>query len=404
MGVHLINMPLIIDVKALTTADSGYSRTSKLESDPWEDISYMKMAVDAARLVLRRCEERNLFLTLHCSTSATSRKIAVKVPSFSSEPHVNDRRFPKKSTEVTKTATSVVLLASSTSAKAASEIRKDVYERLYRNEDQTHADPSDDFNDIIIITRKHLDAMFNKHTGSFVRTFYYDKLTELRRTARIMCIMDTRLQKDPVEEKVMSMMMQMFITPPYVLDINNKSFTFKVVSGCLGHDMWLYPWREASLSPTEISSMNSHARTEYLHIRNFITVYETQKERTAAVDSDGNCYLLGSKKDLPTKFSVTMLHLNGGKIENCFVGSIREDSDIIVERIVLIGKILKLVCPDLKASVFAIGGVTAPHVPLSQEGLELLTSSTLELPKLEGRTHPIACVDNKRAKRSKVKL
>lgn len=397
-------MPSIIDVKSLAAAGSSCSRASPLEADPWEDIPHMKMVVDAARLVLLRCEESNMLLTMRCSTSATSRKIAIKVPSFSSGRHASSGKLPNKNTEAIKATTSVVLLASSACTKAASEIRKDVYERFHCKKGQPITDPSDDFNTVIVITRKHLESMFNKHTDSFVRTYYYDKLVELRRSTKLMCIMDMRLQKDPVEEKVIAMMVQLFITPPYVLDINSRSFAFKVVSGCLGYDAWLYPWREASLSPAEISAMKSHARTEYLRTRNFIETYETLKDRTAAVDSDGNCYLLGSRKDLPIEFSVAMLHLNGGKIENCFVGSVKEQSDVIADRIRLIGKALRLICPDLTISDFSIGGVMAPQVPLSKEGLESLTTSTLELPKLDGRTHPVGSADNKRHRRSKAKL
>lgn len=401
-------MPSIIDAKSFIEASSRRSRVSPLEADPWEDLSAMKVAVGAARLMLQRCGESNMFLNMQYSASITSRKIAIRTPPFLNEQRA-DSVIKKALTEnqVTrhaKPAISVVLLVSPACAKAASEIRKQIYERFYcKDAQQPTTDPGDDFNAVLIITRKHLEAMFNRHTGSFVRTYYYDKLTDLRRGTRLMCLMDTRLQKDPVEDKVMTTVMQAFVAPPYVLDINSKDFTFKVVSGCLGHDLWLYPWREASLNSIEISSMNSHARTEYLHIRDFIKTYEAQKARTAAVDSDGNCYLLRSRKALPSEFSVILLHLSGGKVEGCFIGSTKEPSDVIVERIVLIGKVLRLVCPDLIVSTFTIGGISAPQVPLSQEELESLKTSTLELPKLNGRAHYATSKNIKYNTRSKVK-
>ncbi|ESU38202.1 Hypothetical protein DHA2_152513 [Giardia duodenalis] len=400
-------MPSIIDAKSFIEAPSRHGRASPLDADPWEDLPTMKVAVGAAQLVLQKCGESSMFLNMHYSTSVTSRKIAIRTSPFLNEKRVSrgalagDQGIPSH----VKPAVSVILLVSSACAKAASEIRKQIYERFYCKEAQHPiTDPGDDFNVVLIITRKHLEAMFNKHTGSFVRTYYYDKLTELRRGTRLMCLMDIRLQKDPVEGKVMTTLMQAFTAPPYVLDINCKDFTFKVIAGCLGHDLWLYPWREASLNSTEISLMNSHARTEYLHIRDFITTYDARKARTAAVDSDGNCYLLESRKVLPSKFSITMLHLSGGKVENCFVGSTKEPPDVIAKRIFLVGKVLRLACPDLTVSAFTVGGISAPQVPLSQEGLGSLRTSTLELPKLDGRTHPMSSRDTKHNKRSKVKL
>ena len=398
-------MPSIVDARSLTKVTSNHRSTSLSEDDLWEDLTHMKMAVEAAQVVLRKCGENNMFLNVHYSSSTTSRKIAVKTPPFSTGKYAA-RKLSNEGLATTtpvKPTTSVVLLTSSACTKAASEIRQWVYERFYRTEGQGGAtSPGDDLDAVIIITRRHLEAMLNKHTNSFVRTYYYDKLAELRRSTQLMCLMDTRLQKDPVDDKVMTMVTQMFVAPPYVLDINCKDFTFKVISGCLGHDMWLYPWREASFSSAEISSMKSHARAEYLHIRNFIKDYEAQKVRTAAVDSEGNCYLLQNRKGLPIEFSVAVLHLHGGKVENCFVGSAGEPSDVIVKRISLIGRVLRLVCPDFIVSAFTVGGILAPQVPLSREGLELLKTSVPELPMLDGRTHPVSSIDAKN-KRSKVK-